>query len=78
LQHDQGRRWSLQGDIFKADDQAEFKIDEDHSYEHSWPAENALIVFPEDGDFNVGITFNPNTNDEVDRIRVSLDLIPNK
>ena len=66
------------GGFFQAGDQAEFKIVQDHDFAHSWPAEgNALIVFPETGVYNVGIAFNPKATDEMDIIRVSLDMLPN-
>ena len=46
-----------------------FKVVQDHSYEHSWPAEDFAIGVYKTGAFNYEIVFNPYNNDE-DKVHV--------
>ena len=46
-----------------------FKVVEDHSYAHSWPAENFQIGVYKTGAFSYEIVFNPYNNDE-DKVHV--------
>ena len=46
-----------------------FKVVQDHSYTHSWPAENFQIGVYKTGAFNFEIVFNPYNNDE-DKVHV--------
>ena len=48
-----------------------FKVVQDHSYAHSWPAEDFLIGIYKTGAFNFEIIFNPYNNDE-DKIAVNI------
>ena len=46
-----------------------FKVVQDHSYDHSWPAEDFQIGVYKTGAFNFEIVFNPYNNDE-DKVHV--------
>ncbi|MBR5685590.1 MAG: hypothetical protein IKX18_05490 [Muribaculaceae bacterium] len=41
----------------------EFKVTQDHSWDHSWPSGNIYYKFTEDGTYNIKITFNPENNE---------------
>ena len=49
-----------------------FKIVQDHSWDHAWPAEDWYIYIIEDGTWNFDIMFNPYNNDE-DKIAVDIN-----
>lgn len=46
-----------------------FKIVEDHAWTHAWPAQNYVLVIPEDGLYNISILFNQYA--EADSLRIS-------
>lgn len=48
-----------------------FKVVQDHTYTHSWPADDFTIGVYKTGAFNYEIIFNPYNNDE-DKIAVDI------
>lgn len=61
-------------DYFTEGTEIYFKIVQDHSYTHSWPAENGYIYITDTGAWEYEFIFNPYNNDE-DKIAINVTQI---
>ena len=67
--------WTKEGVEFAAEEVVEFKVVQDHSWAYAWPSSNWWYQAPEDGTYNVVITFDP-AADDMNKITFTATLVP--
>ena len=67
--------WTKEGVEFAAEEVVEFKVVQDHDWTYAWPSSNWWYQAPEDGIYNVVITFDP-TADDMNKITLNAELVP--
>ena len=67
--------WTKEGVEFAAEEVVEFKVVQDHDWTYAWPSSNWWYQAPEDGIYNVVITFDP-TADDMNKITFNAELVP--
>ena len=67
--------WTKEGVEFAAEEEVEFKVVMDHSWDTNWPSSNWYWKAEEAGTYNVVITFDP-TADDMNKITFTATLVP--